>query len=119
MRSLSACSTLLASVLLAACTGQPIGDPCIPERVPPGGFVAAETYLETGSVDCETRLCMVRGLDGDPRRQCDDGTCPSETMVRDHVYCTAACAADVECPEGFVCVDVGAGSFCARDLPPG
>ena len=75
--------------LLCACVGDPVGDPCVPESIPPDGFVAEETYLETSSPQCESRLCVVRGLEGDPTPGCAGERCAPEAEVREHVYCTA------------------------------
>lgn len=112
-RSLAA----LSLVWLGGCISDPVGDPCIPESVPPGGFVAEETYLETNSPQCETRLCIVRGLSGDPSPGCDGDLCAPELEVREHVYCSRRCDNDDGCPDGFVCAEVGSLGFaCARDL---
>lgn len=105
-------------VLLAGCIGDPVGSPCIPESVPPNGFLASETYLETNSAQCETRLCMVRGLDGDPRSDCEGEGCAPRSEVHEHVYCTRSCTSDDGCPDGFECADLGAlGRSCARAWP--
>lgn len=65
------CSALLLA--LAACSGSPVGDPCVPENIPPNpadpvthvaynGFKSTERYLETSSVQCRTRVCIVNNL---------------------------------------------------------
>jgi len=52
--------------MLSACEARGIGDPCTPEAIPAGGFVNSEVYVETSSVQCRTRTCMVFRLNGDP-----------------------------------------------------
>lgn len=98
---------LLFSLVTLGCIGDPIGDPCTPEVVPEGGFVAEDTYLEIGSPQCHTRLCIARGLEGDPSPECAGDRCASPDDVRAHAYCTAPCGSDEDCPEGFSCGDVG------------
>lgn len=108
---------VLVSVL-AGCLGQSVGDPCLPEQVP-DDIASSETYLETGSPQCVTRLCIARGLLGDPRPDCTEG-CASDADVEEHVYCTCRCDGPnpCECPEGFVCEQAEAlGRYCVRDLP--
>jgi len=108
----------LFALLAVGCVGTSIGDPCLPEAVPEGGFVSNDTYVETSSTSCETRVCLVRGLDGDPSSECIGDRCAPEAEVREHVYCTAACAADTDCPDGFRCADIGAsGQLCIKVLP--
>ena len=63
------------ALLMSACADTGVGDSCVPEQVPAGGFLASETYLETSSVQCATRVCLVRELDGDPNNLQEDG-CP-------------------------------------------
>ncbi|MGB5267013.1 MAG: hypothetical protein WBN30_10515 [Polyangiales bacterium] len=112
-----------------------MGDPCSPEQVPIGGFLASETYLETSSVQCATRVCLVRGLMGDPNNlqedECPRGeaTCVPENEVERKVYCSCRCGAPAGsavptcgCPGGFICDEVletGGdglrGSYCVRD----
>jgi hypothetical protein len=129
----------------AGCSTSAVGDPCVPEQVPEGGFLASETYLETSSVQCATRVCLVRNLDGDPNNlqeeDCpldvkdDEGnllepsTCVSESDVERSVYCSCRCDAPggsglptCGCPGGFICEEVletGGdglrGSYCVRD----
>jgi len=123
----------------SGCTGSAVGDPCVPERVYEGGFLASETYLETSSVQCATRVCLVRGLMGDPSNLQEDecpkdvegepSTCVSENDVERSVYCSCRCGAPAEsglptcsCPGGFICEEVletGGdglrGSYCVRD----
>ena len=60
--------------MLVGCRASGVGDPCAPEVVPEGGFNMAEAYLETSSVQCRTRVCMVYQLEGDPsesREECE------------------------------------------------
>jgi len=119
----------------SGCSSSGVGDPCVPEAVPEGGFLESETYLETSSVQCATRVCLVRGLDGDPNNlqedECPQGeaTCVSEMDVERSVYCSCRCAAPAGsgvptcgCPSGFLCEEVletGGdglrGSYCVRD----
>ena len=63
------------ALLGAACAETGVGDSCVPENVSPGGSLATETYLETSSLQCATRVCLVRGLDGDPNNLQEDD-CP-------------------------------------------
>ena len=114
--------------LLSGCSTPAVGAPCLPEQVPDTGFSELEAYVESSSVQCETRVCIVYKLDGDPREGCvpapatdcdaKDPTCkplkrcadPSEVGKR--VYCTCRCDAkgtgfaECACPDGFTCVDV-------------
>ena len=122
----------------SGCASSPVGDPCAPKAVPAGGFLASETYLEKESVQCATRVCLVRGLMGDPNNlqpECpkdiegEPSTCVPENDVERSVYCSCRCDAPVEsgfptcdCPGGFICepvLETGGpgleGSYCVRD----
>jgi hypothetical protein len=130
---------VLAGALALGCTGSNVGDPCIPDNVPSDGFQASESYIETQSVQCRTRVCLVYNFRGDPNDTPDttgctpgSGTCVTENQVADGIYCSCRCAIpdDVssstptcDCPSDFECrelVDVeGAGpgargSYCVR-----
>ena len=125
----------LLSLLGTGCSDSAVGDPCVPEAVPEGGFLSTETYLETSSVQCATRLCLVRDLQGDPSNLQEDGcpagpeTCVTASEVERSVYCSCRCGAPpgasgatCSCPGGFVCEEVletGGdglrGSYCVRD----
>lgn len=118
-RLTSGLMTVVALLLLAGgCTGSPIGDPCIPESIPPGGFDAREIYLETSSVQCRTRVCMVYQLSGDPENICDatggPAGCISQDTVNAQVFCSCRCSIPeggqantplCDCGDGFRCVD--------------
>lgn len=111
----------IAIVGAAGCTGSPIGDPCVPESIPEGGFDPRETYLETSSVQCRTRVCMVYQLDGNPEHVDEDGTCPpgaddcvSRGAVESQVFCSCRCQVPegaqantplCSCGDGFTCVE--------------
>lgn len=99
------------------CTAPGVGDPCVPETIPETGFVSSETYLETSSVQCRTRVCMVYQLQGIPYDGRDDCNSPEElasnpncadpTESVNRVYCTCRCDAPTDvtatlcdCPEG-------------------
>ncbi len=117
------------------CSSSAVGDPCVPEQVPEGGFLDSETYLETSSAQCATRGCLVRNLSGDPnnRQEADcprgEATCVTAEEVEQSVYCSCRCAAPADsdlptcsCPSGFTCEEVletGGdglrGSYCVRD----
>lgn len=125
------------ALLAAACADTGVGEPCVPEQVPAGGFLASETYLETSSVQCATRVCLVRGLPGDPSKICDPELpnddpsqvgCVTQQEVEETTYCSCRCAAPAGsglptcgCPGGFSCEEVletGGdglrGSYCVR-----
>ena len=102
------------------CSSSAVGDPCVPEAVPEGGFLASETYLETSSVQCATRVCLVRELMGDPSNlqpECPTvhrrgSPRPASPPARwsDTTYCSCRCDAPAEsglptcaCPGGFTC----------------
>jgi len=117
---------------LSGCEAPGVGAPCVPESVPEGGFDEQERYLETSSVQCRTRVCLVYELAGDPRELCEDANANPETCVgleeRDErVFCTCRCdaptgnARECECPDGFSCqeiLDIGSdgirGGYCVR-----
>jgi hypothetical protein len=119
----------------SGCSSSAVGDPCVPEKVYEGGFLASETYLEKESVQCATRVCLVRGLMGDPSNlqedECPggDATCVPASEVERSVYCSCRCDAPAQsgvptcdCPGGFICEEVLetggpgiVGSYCVRD----
>ena len=123
------------SMVAAACSESGVGDACAPERVPNEGFLASETYLETSSVQCATRVCLVRGLQGDPNNLQEDdcpfgeATCVAASEVAETTYCSCRCGAPAGsgiptcgCPSGFTCEEVletGGdglrGSYCVRE----
>lgn len=138
----------LCGVLMGAstfgCSTPAVGAPCLPEQIPESGFDSKEAYVETSSVQCETRVCIVYHLEGDPRSTCvasappagckmgDPGCAPEKICATDEqttskVYCTCRCDsgktgfAECECPAGFSCQQVleqGAdgvrGGYCVR-----
>jgi hypothetical protein len=132
---------------LSACADEGVGDPCIPERIPCKGvgdamlcgYDQTESYIESSSVQCRSRLCIVHKLDngnntvGDPTKLCTDDkhesdpTCVPPEALDDSVYCTCRCGGPktsvefCECPSGFECQEVlnlGGdgikGSYCVR-----
>lgn len=139
------CVLAFTSLALTGCADAPVGDPCIPEATPTGGFLQGEAYLETSSVQCRTRVCMVymagQGAPAtlDPstsREQCetamgaDCSGFPSEDQIEERVYCTCRCQAPAgsdtptcACGSGFTCVEdllvLGGegirGGYCVRD----
>ena len=134
-RSVPALLGLALLGLAVGCAPSPVGDPCVPETIPGDGFDSSEVYIETSSVQCVTRICMVYQLDGNPERivgtpSCADGAtdCITASQLANHVTCSCRCdvtsAADenaplCNCPDGFSCEPVvttgGAGvrgSYC-------
>ena len=114
----------IGAVMLSGCPATGVGDPCSPEAAPSGGFVSSEAYLETSSVQCRTRICMVYRLDGDPSQSFEDcinaggsaSDCadhPNQETLDERVFCTCRCAGGgdsntpvCECPEGFECTEI-------------
>ena len=127
----AAAVTLAAAV--SACAPSGVGDPCTPENIPSDGFDRREAYVETGSVQCRTRVCLVYQYDGDPTR-CEREDCTQDEVqeIEDGVFCSCRCKAPAgqptcECPEGFICtedyivnsssVPGTQGSYCVRKKP--
>jgi hypothetical protein len=59
---------LLVGALVSGCPASGVGDPCVPEAIPECGFTSRESYVETSSVQCRTRVCLVYRLQGHPDR---------------------------------------------------
>ena len=129
--SLFAATAALFTVGLMGCQTPAVGAPCLPEQVPDDGFDPSEAYIETSSVQCETRVCMVYQLEGAPKgsascvppescKKCDAGDmkcvadvrCAADEQVAKRVYCTCRCDsggggfAECDCPSGFTCAQV-------------
>ncbi len=139
---LRALGTFVAAAVLWGCSTPAVGAPCLPEQIPEDGFDEREAYVESSSVQCETRVCLVFKLKGDPRKECltraprcpngpDDTckeiTCATEADVEEAVYCSCRCDsggtgfAECECPSGYSCVEVleqggpgVRGSYCVK-----
>ncbi len=118
------CGLLLVASWASACAPSGVGAPCVPEAIGAEGFNEREVTIETGSVQCRTRICMVFHLEGDPRRIVGTASCPSGASrcvvddpsgtsiglpnSLDRVFCTARCVeGGSECGEGFRCVADG------------
>lgn len=131
---------------LGACEDVGVGDPCIPEKIPCGankddgcGYDRSESYIESSSVQCKSRLCIVHELDNlagtpsDPTEICtgdkdkDSDNCTPQEQLDKSVYCTCRCDGPktsvefCECPDGYACEEIlnlGGdgikGSYCVR-----
>jgi hypothetical protein len=139
-------SLVFLALAAVACSEVGVGDPCTPETIPVNrqglaGFVPSESYIESSSVQCRSRLCIVYRLDNttagpaDPRQPCrttaprDPVNCVTEQEVSDSVHCTCKCggpktAEQCECPGGFKCVEILTlggdgikGSYCVKPKP--
>jgi hypothetical protein len=134
----------LAALLLTglqACSTPGVGDPCLPEQIPSTGFSDSEAYIESSSVQCETRVCLVYHLKGDPRPGCVPSTAPpcapsdptcvepptcapacpkgasgSENCVENRVYCSCRCDAG---DTGFAACECPQGFECEEVLTQG
>lgn len=118
---LPAAAALFVSLLMSIATGcgtPAVGDPCIPEQIPEGGFDPSEAYIESSSVQCETRVCMVWHLSGAPAgtptcdQSADKTKCADPDKVDKSIYCTCRCDAgntrfaSCTCPTGYTCTPV-------------
>jgi hypothetical protein len=131
--------SLVSTALWAGCATPKVGAPCLPEQVPDTGFAESESYVESSSVQCETRVCLVFHLAGDPEegcvprecgpkdKDCVAKKCADATEVSNRVYCTCRCDAkgsgfdECECPDGYSCTPVleqggpgVRGSYCVK-----
>ncbi len=115
--------SVLVGTFAAGCPARGVGDPCVPEAIPEAGFTARESYVETSSVQCRTRVCLVYRLQGHPEHIVGDPmTCRNpatdnciDTDTRDaRVFCSCRCSAGggdstlplCTCNEGFHCVEL-------------
>jgi hypothetical protein len=128
------CIATFALLTLAGCQTSGVGDPCVPQAIPSGGFQERDIVIETTSVMCRTRVCLVYKFTGDPTHDftsedentCEpladsgvsedagplerDPLCRTRDYIRDHVFCTCRCDSDdpnvptCDCPGGFACV---------------
>jgi hypothetical protein len=138
----SACWFGLTVLLgLAACGQEGVGDPCTPEAIPVKngmyGFERTEAYIESSSVQCRSRLCIVNRLDNgtngmipaDPRTTCEQKMvpgCVSAAEVENSVHCTCKCGGPetvehCKCPQPFQCKEILTlggegirGSYCVK-----
>jgi hypothetical protein len=123
-------AAILATVGLTGCATPNVGAPCLPEQVPDTGFDESEAYIESSSVQCETRVCMVYKLQGAPPggpSRCVDNPptcnagdknctqqvkCATAEDLEKKVYCTCRCNsgdskfASCTCPGGYACTPV-------------
>jgi hypothetical protein len=124
------------ALTVTGCPARGIGDPCVPEVIPGSasgtGYSSSEVYLETSSVQCRTRTCMVFKLGGDPSKVVGEDSCPpgssancvrrdgeiSATDSLQRVFCSCRCSTSdgnpntplCNCTDGFHCVQVVTGS---------
>jgi hypothetical protein len=111
------------------CGNTDVGEACTPMYVPSNGFNRNEIYIETNSPACETRICGVFRVEGNPREKSQYFTNEEYTdYVQDHIFCTCRCSSsdpDVStctCPDDFECseslLSAGgsalAGGYCVR-----
>ncbi len=129
---------VFALLALSGCQVSGVGDPCVPQAIPSGGFQFKDIVIETTSVMCRTRVCLVYQFVGDPthtftteeNNTCktpdggvvadagalgNDPLCTTRDYVSDHVYCTCRCGSDdpsiptCACPGGFSCRELQQG----------
>ena len=122
----------IALLGFGGCATPAVGDPCLPEQIPEGGFQQTEAYIESSSVQCQTRVCMVYKLEGAPMGTptcLAGGKCATAEEVDKAVYCTCRCDAgnsrfaNCTCPSGYTCTPVleqGSegvrGSYCVKSF---
>lgn len=125
------------ALTLTACGNDGVGEPCIPENIPPDGFNRNENIVESSSVQCRSRVCIVHKLDGTPSSLCartpgptadscpvkeddtcrdhfDNQTCTGQNPVQDHVYCTCRCGGDGD-TSGFDFCECPDGFECSAE----
>jgi hypothetical protein len=118
-------------LLAIACTDVGVGDPCTPETIPSKivmgtvvtGFESTESYIESNSVQCRSRVCIVHHLDNgtdspaDPRYDCANPmhaakpNCVRADQLERSVHCSCKCGGPetvehCQCPSGFICREV-------------
>jgi hypothetical protein len=114
------------------CEAPPVGDPCLPEVVPEGGFQRSEVYLENPSLQCRSRICIVNHYQGDlidsavngdgiPERDADEDIDGEDTApcgescgwvgIEDRIYCTCKCGVTAGGDSQTITCDACPGGF--------
>jgi len=78
----------LVTLMVGGCQTSGVGDPCIPQAIPAGGFRDGDTVIETTSVMCRTRVCLVYKFTGDPTREIineNENTCDPDAALQDAI----------------------------------
>ena len=130
----------LAAMAVMGCSDDDVGSPCAPSRPQgqrcdvnsgdggtAGCFQGSEVYIETQSLQCRSRICLVYRF--------SEATAVRATEAANRVYCTCRCGVPeslrattdpsvlCQCPTGFTCVtnlageqysEVVRGSYCVR-----
>jgi hypothetical protein len=136
----------LAAFGVGACAEEGVGDPCTPETVPVDkdgkiGFQKTESYIESSSVQCRSRLCIVHKLDNgtdEPANPRPEGLCSATNtkpgcvqpaQLDRAVHCTCKCGGpktseQCKCPSGFQCTEILTlggdgirGNYCVKPPP--
>lgn len=132
----AAAPLLLVALGASGCQTSGVGEPCVPQAIPADGYKLDEIVIETTSVSCRTRVCLVDGtFAGNPANVCDENgqsdsgiDCEPAGEIRDSIYCSCRCDAPANldvptcsCPGGFTCQELSqggsdstAGSYCVR-----
>lgn len=114
-----------------------VGDECLQpaELAPMGGYDRHSVFVETGSEQCQTGVCLVYKLRGDPNPEtcvtgectdpetaaaCGRSRCVEPEQITDHIYCSCRCdgPSGCSCPGGFACEESldwdDVESYCVR-----
>lgn len=123
---------VLSAFAVVGCGSSGVGEPCDPAHPAPaagqpmcgstGCFSGREIYIETRSLQCRTRVCMVY--------KWDEASQPDDHSRR--VFCTCRCGGEGDptsfcaCPDEFTCTTAFVagepgirGSYCVRNSIPG
>jgi hypothetical protein len=100
-----------------------LGAACLPEAIPESGFDPRVASVEMRSDQCQSEVCLVYALEGDPRPECEaseDHLCPTPAEIERAIYCSCRCDAPegdpgplCDCTDGFTCTPT------LDDAPPG
>ncbi len=108
--------------------GRPGNQPCSPGRADGGAgcFLGTEIYIETQSLECRSRICLVYRY--------NESTDTNGAERPKHVYCTCRCGVPpslastteasvlCQCPDTYSCISIAGeqynegvrGSYCVR-----
>ncbi len=115
-RLVRAGAPFFVAAAMFGCTASPIGDPCVPESIPVGGYDDLEVYIETSSVQCRTRACMVYKLEGNPAAGCTGDGCALPEEVEDQIFCSCRSSVPAGGQSNTPLCNSGQGFTCQDDL---